>query len=518
MPEINESNKEDEIAKINKKHAQELNWKIKLDSLTEQKLHVLKNKDIDFTNLNQGIYRDRWYFGKLFNDGDKPRLGIVLSSKHIAIGHEALETIGLNRHNELELQRTCWSNEDIERWLNSSEKIDKRRLYEQIRGRILHYMDFTDGRIADLCTCWIIGTYCYELFESYGYLYFNAFRNSGKTKIKNILKFMGFNSIEASNISESAFFRTIENRKGVLCLDEYEKMDDTRKKILDQLLNAGHMKNAAVVRSEKIGDNWIAREFNVYCPKIICNITGINQTTQSRCITIKLMRTMKEQGKRQVRFDDLEWQDIRNKCYRLVMENWKEINQIYEEYSNSKLLNRDEDTWKPLFSIARFFGEDVEKTLIEYSTTNIEESSLDSLEGDWKYELLKAIHEQVKDQGDGWYFASQIGTWLTRLPCIKSPERWAGRQLSKMPLFKKRKTAKGNEWYLSLSIVKDAMTRLGYPCPDDEYTNSSDSTNVIDSDSHSNTDEGRISGLDGVSEVENIDEAQKVGVFCEEKM
>jgi hypothetical protein len=490
MSEIDES--EDEFLGLSDGEKENI-FLAKLADCTKEKFHVLKNKDIDFFNLNQGIFKGQWYFGKLFDDEGMLQPGIVLSSKYVAIGHTNLMGIGLKGYGDLEIQKSTWSNDDIKKWLTTPAITDKLEIFNQIRNKILFYMDFPDERIADVCTCWVIGTYCYELFESYGYLYFNALRNSGKTKIKNILKFMGFNGTEASNISESGFFRTIENRKGLLCLDEYEKLDDIRKRILDQLLNAGHEKSASVIRTERIGDKFIAREFSVFCPKIICNITGMNPTTQSRCITIKLMRTNRDQGRRQVRFQDPDWQNIRNKCFRLIMENWKGIKEIYENYDGSNLINRNEDIWKSLLSIAKFFSEEIEKGLIEYSGTNIEESSIDMLEGNWHYELLKTMYNQTKEHGDGWYQTSQIGTWILGTlihPNSKSqsPARWVGRQLAILPKFKRRKMSSGNEWYLSTAIIKEVMDRLTYPIPQDYSTNSSNSINPTDSSNSTHND------------------------------
>ena len=128
---------------------------------------------------------------------------------------------------------------------------------------------------------------------------------------------------------------------------------------------------------------------------------------------------------------------------------------------------------------------------------NIEESSIDILEGDWQYELLKAMYEQVEEQGEGWYPTSQIGTWI-RFE-LKSPARWVGRKLSSLPLFQKRRVTENREWYLSLNIIKEVMERLNYPTPETDVTNDTNDINVtnvtngIDSDSKPKTDKHTIS-------------------------
>jgi len=217
--------------------------------------------------LNQGIINDNWYFGKIFicsihhefgedsfQDINEEREGIILSKKEIRInrlvirktkegikfnGENEIKDEGLNYKHFLEINKNFWSNKRIKKWLSSTTKINYKGVYERIRDKIKYYMDVRDERIFDVVTCWVIGTYCYELFESYGYLYFNGLKESGKSKFKKILKLIGFNGQEASSISEASFFRTIENTKGLLCIDEYERMDTDRKKATDLLLNAG---------------------------------------------------------------------------------------------------------------------------------------------------------------------------------------------------------------------------------------------------------------------------------------
>lgn len=366
----------------------------------------------------------------------------------------------------MEVNNNFWSNKSIKNWINSTEKIIKKEAYQKIRETIVYYMDVDDERIYDVATCWVIATYCYEMFESFGYLYFHALKESGKSKFKKILRLIGFNGQEASSISEASFFRTIENTKGVLAIDEYERMDTDRKKSTDLLLNAGIEKGASVKRVDKVGDKQVNRQFDVYCPKILCNITGLDPVTQSRCITIKLRKTANEKGKRKPKISDHKWQELRDICYTLIMDYWEEIKAIYDDYS-SNLANRNEDIWTATLVLAKFF--EVEESVREYAQVNIEETQIESIENDRTYLILKelldcqSISDEVKE-----LHLSDLMPYLTDKIDFgdKNPERVVGWHLTSLNIFNKGRDNRGITYSLNRGLVLMALISRGYPIPE----------------------------------------------------
>ena len=57
-----------------------------------------------------------------------------------------------------------------------------RRSYVQVKEILREYMDL-DERYYSLVSVWIIGTYFHKQFPSYPYLFFNAMKGSGKTRM-----------------------------------------------------------------------------------------------------------------------------------------------------------------------------------------------------------------------------------------------------------------------------------------------------------------------------------------------
>lgn len=448
----------------------------------EHPYSFLDNEEIIYDNLNQGEHKGFWYYGKLFIVEEEEKEGIVTSNKEILmntskivkvkggeqidLGKNQIKEVGLNYKHYLEINKNFWHNKSIKEFITSRSSIDSPLVYSKIKETISYYMDVKDERIFDVVTCWVIGTYCYELFESYGYLYFHALRESGKSKFKKILRLIGFNGQEASSISEASFFRTIENTKGVLAIDEYERMDTDRKKSTDLLLNAGIEKGASVKRVDKVGNKQVNRDFDVYCPKIICNITGLDPVTQTRCITIRLSKTANEKGGRKPKTNDPVWQELRNLCYRFVMDHWSEVKEICENYK-SPLKNRDEDVWTPVLVLAKFFG--VEKEVQSYAEANIQETQIENIENDRTYIILRELldYSQIKEEEKYFHLDEIVPFIKTKIDFgEKNPERVLGWHLSNLNIFYKDRDGKGITYRLSKEQILLALVSRGYPIPE----------------------------------------------------
>lgn len=454
--------------------------------LAIEKYSFLDSSEIVYDNLNQGYHEDFWYYGKMFIVNGQETEGLVTSNKkilinnskvlkaqgeNIQIGTNQIKEAGLNHRHSLEINKNFWSNSSIKLYINSSSKIDKEQVFSDNRKSIEYFMDVADSRVFDVVTCWIVGTYCYELFESYGYLYFHGLRESGKSKFKKVLRLIGFNGQEASSISEASFFRTIENTKGLLCIDEYERLDTERKKATDLLLNAGIEKGASVKRVDKVGTKQVNRGFDVYCPKVICNITGLGLVVQSRCITFRLCKTASIKGNRKPKTNDSLWQKLRDINYTFVMDYWQEIKTIYESYT-SPLRNRDEDVWTPVLVIAKLLG--VEDIVKAYAEENIKETQIENIENDRTYAILiellncPLITTETKS-----YHLDDLIPYLRQKLIFgdKNPERVVGWHLTNLNIFQKSRTGKGITYSLSKNQILHALISRGYPVPE-EYLKS----------------------------------------------
>jgi len=69
---------------------------------------------------------------------------------------------------------------------------------------------------------WIIGTYFHKQFATYPYLFFNAPKSSGKSRLLKLVASLSWNGRYLISISEAVLFRTASKR--TFCIDEFERV------------------------------------------------------------------------------------------------------------------------------------------------------------------------------------------------------------------------------------------------------------------------------------------------------
>jgi len=164
--------------------------------------------------------------------------------------------------------------------------------YEMIKSIIEEYCDI-DKKYISIISLWIIGTYIHNEFESYPYLFINAMRGSGKTRLLKIIATLSYNGEVINSISESVLFRT--GKGSTLCIDEFEGVNKKENNNLRELLNSAYKRGVKVKRMKKKktseGENYVVEEFDIYMPISMANIWGMEEVLGDRCITVLLEKT-----------------------------------------------------------------------------------------------------------------------------------------------------------------------------------------------------------------------------------
>jgi len=171
------------------------------------------------------------------------------------------------------------------------EEIKKKLIqnYELIQSIIKEYSDL-DAKYLPIIASWIIGTYMHESFESYPYLFINAMRGSGKSRLLKLIACLCRQGEITNNISEAVLFRS--GKGSTLCIDEFEGVGSKESSNLRELLNSAYKRGAKVKRMKKKksieGEDYIVEEFPIYFPIAMANIYGMEEVLGDRCITIIL--------------------------------------------------------------------------------------------------------------------------------------------------------------------------------------------------------------------------------------
>lgn len=469
-------------------------------------LTLLSEEEREKNYLDLGEAQGVWYFG--FNV--KGKEAVVTSRGEVfrnTIDFWKGKQIGENEINRL-FEYSGYmgdiapviSNKTILKYYQRDKKgklVNPKKLYKSIKAKILYYMDFAgEDEIADVLTSWIMATYCYPLFYWFPHVLINAPSSSGKSKCAFILTqlcFRGYDLGASAGVTPAQVFRTIEGNRGTILFDEYEKVEKNEaQQLVNQILNASATKDAYVIRTEQIEKKWKAWKFPIFCPKIVCNITGINPTSLSRFIAFKWLKTTSDKGKKKpYRQKDKEsFIPLREELYLFTLENWKSIKETFDRLECPELNNRDEDNWLPLLAIAKFIDsckgeevkaeENIKKYISNYKSVEVETN--DNTE-----QFLRILADNLPEERQ-LISPKDIAEWSDMaglLNYLKSPAHWIGKKLTLYKFKKSRSGAKRS--YLISKADVEAIIKTYYGTEETSHNDTND-INVINDTNDTKSD------------------------------
>jgi len=164
--------------------------------------------------------------------------------------------------------------------------------YDAIDKTIRQYCELNE-EYYPLINVWIMGTYMHNQFSSYPYLFFNAMKGSGKTRLLKLVASMSHNGKLVGSPSEAVLFRTAYN--STFCIDEFEGIGNRDKGALRELLNAAYKKGMFIERLKKVNtkgvESYVPEQFDVYCPIAMANIWGMEEVLADRCLKTTLEKS-----------------------------------------------------------------------------------------------------------------------------------------------------------------------------------------------------------------------------------
>ncbi len=178
-----------------------------------------------------------------------------------------------------------------EQKVNEEEKRKTlKEIYRNIVDILKKYCDLRE-EYYPLIAIWIIGTYFHNEFITYPYLFFNAMKGSGKTRLLKLIAMLSKDGEMLNSLKEAVLFRT----KGTLCIDEFEGIGRKGNEALRELLNSDYKKGTKVKRMRKVktfvGEKQVVEEFDVYRPIAIANIWGMESVLGDRCFHLVLEKS-----------------------------------------------------------------------------------------------------------------------------------------------------------------------------------------------------------------------------------
>lgn len=362
-----------------------------------------------------------------------------------------------------------WRIGDIQRFLQG-ETVNPREVFEAVHGVFTRHIDFKSNVESAILTLWTIGTYFYTMFPAYPYVALNGPKNSGKSTVLRVLQPLAFNMISTSDPTGASMFRLINNNGCTVGIDEaerYHNPKDAGMQQIRQLLNSGYKQGMPAIRL--IGEDMKPQAFDVYSPKILAAIAGLEDVLASRCIAIPMRRTDRKMPLIPPEYNGTE---IRHQLYSLALGFHEQIRDLYYNHPElHKLHNRSGELWQPLVALAAFFeqngvtgllhaiGEAAEfdqqfsegKSLSEREETLLQALEVLTRKSTGNYEWVKAAELRQMVQKSLALTAEQMGS-----------AQWIGHLLKQLQLVnpaRRRHHASGQLYAISRVEVLDMMRR-----------------------------------------------------------
>jgi hypothetical protein len=257
---------------------------------------------------------------------------------------------------------------------------------------------------ATATTLWIPHCWVIEAAHTTPYLHItSAEEESGKTRLMEVLQLLVPEPILATDITEAALFRVIDQLQPTLFLDEIDAIftraskRDGSKDTFRSLLNAGYRRGGKAYRVGGNGGQQTLDPFNVFGPKVIAGIGNLPRTLASRCIRIEMKRRSEEEPVEDFYPEDLEEEA---KEIRKHLEAWaSEASADLKGSRPSKipgLRDRVNEVWRPLLAIATTGGDAWEAR----ARNAAEELAKATAEASWGIQLLTDIRTVILVERD----------------------------------------------------------------------------------------------------------------------
>lgn len=261
---------------------------------------------------------------------------------------------------DLDLPEERWEISDQKQFLKQLKnggvtKFDFKETQQAIKELFEELFDFQDKKLYDFFPCFIIYTYFFPLFESAPVIHLWGAAGSGKTKIMEMLSLMAFNPVTSGNITEASVFRLVEGRRAVCLLDESEDLSKTeRGHAITNLVLNGYRRGNMIYRMDKVGKQITSSHYDVFSPKVIANITGLDkEALLSRAIrvTTNSSRNAAKANKYTVEIKD-KADAIRNNLYKACLTKFEDVRRAKGEMPEIGLTGRSAEIWQGILSIA----------------------------------------------------------------------------------------------------------------------------------------------------------------------
>ena len=281
------------------------------------------------------------------------------------------------------------------------EPVDGAVLLDDKKGLVEHYASLPAGGAAAVAL-WSLYTWVFDAFGVSPNLMITApERESGKTRVTELLSWMVRRPKPVSDASAAAIIRGIERDRPTLLLDEAQSF--LRRKGEDPIrgiLLASFVRRFASV--ERVArdphDEFEVREFSTFTPKAMNgrDLAQIDDMLTSRSIVLAMTRAHRRLP--EIRADrDPVGIPLRQRCARWAADHAAALRETDPDMGER--IGRSADVWRPLFAIADEVGGDW-RALVREAADLLDASAAKVTDGGFTYGvmLLADVRKVFGDQ------------------------------------------------------------------------------------------------------------------------
>jgi Protein of unknown function (DUF3631) len=210
---------------------------------------------------------------------------------------------------------------------------------------------------ADFLALWVTHTWAFEAAVTTPYArVVSAERESGKTRLLEVLSLLARRSWLAVNVSAATVFRKCDAEAPALLLDEVDQLPFRDRMDLLSVLNSGYRIGVKVPRCDDKGN---LHEFDVFYPKAFAGIDDgkLPDTLFSRSVPVRLERRRQDEPIERFRHRVVE---PAAEELRISLDAWANANldalADAEPQLPDELGDREQEVWEPLLAIADLAG------------------------------------------------------------------------------------------------------------------------------------------------------------------
>ncbi len=365
-----------------------------------------------YQSLGIGVLNDVLYFGTKVYDGNKGSNAIITNDKKILIDYpeeKQIKQFGLNYRYDFadSILDYQWSNNSseysISEFIYGKEKeVSLKECYQDVLNNNEAFMDYPEDMCQVSISCSILSSFFTPLFEAKAREFFNAEKGSGKTKQAILYDLQMFNPLMSADISGASYYRAIESTSCSLIIDDFDAIEDDKKPAQIQIMRTGYKKGQKSIR---VGDDKLRTPsaFNIYNSMVINNVGGLDEITQDRCNTYYLIKSNdKKKADKKLNEKSKEWIIQRDKKYYSALQNWKKVQETYENLDVEGVSGRDLERIAPILTIGKLVLEESDyNKLVAFELNRVKDVKTKDVSDDWVFQAIKyVVNEFVRAPED----------------------------------------------------------------------------------------------------------------------